>query len=210
MVGLYANPLPGRATTPQHGGRRRVVSQTGRTEQSPASIARVTPPVLTLRDVRASDVDAYVRMRCDPAMMSELGGPQPRSAVVEKVERDVRTAMSGEDWILMIIPIGSDDVAGSVVVWTNTERGEPYSEIGWTVLPEYQGRGLAKTAVRTVLNRARQEGRWGVLHAFPSVMNGPSNGICRALGFSLLGEETIEFAGKQFRSNHWCVDPEGC
>jgi hypothetical protein len=28
-----------------------------------------------LRDVELGDVDAYVRMRCDPVMMAELGGP---------------------------------------------------------------------------------------------------------------------------------------
>ncbi len=33
---------------------------------------------MRLRDVVPDDVDAYVRMRCDPAMTSDLGGPLPR------------------------------------------------------------------------------------------------------------------------------------
>ena len=47
---------------------------------------------MRLRDVELGDVDAYVRMRCDPVMMAELGGPLPRGGVEDKVARDVRAA----------------------------------------------------------------------------------------------------------------------
>jgi hypothetical protein len=43
-----------------------------------------------LRDVEPGDVDAYVRMRCDPAMMADLGGPLPRYGIEAKVATDVR------------------------------------------------------------------------------------------------------------------------
>ena len=43
-----------------------------------------------LRNVELGDVDAYVRMRCDPVMMTELGGPLPREGIEDKVARDVR------------------------------------------------------------------------------------------------------------------------
>jgi hypothetical protein len=38
-----------------------------------------------LRDVEPGDVDAYVRMRCDPVMTAELGGPLPREGIEDKV-----------------------------------------------------------------------------------------------------------------------------
>jgi hypothetical protein len=38
------------------------------------------------------------------------------------------------------------------------------------------------------------------------VQNGPSNGICRSLGFTLIGEQDVVFAGRQLRSNHWQID----
>jgi hypothetical protein len=38
-----------------------------------------------LRDVELGDVDAYVAMRCDPAMMAGLGGPLPREGIEAKV-----------------------------------------------------------------------------------------------------------------------------
>jgi RimJ/RimL family protein N-acetyltransferase len=171
-------------------------------------LLRVSPPLVVLRSVEAGDAEVYIRMRCDPAMMGELGGPRPRDEVLAKVQRDVARAQDDTDWILMIIPQATaPEVAGSVVVWTNREHGEPFTEIGWMVLPEFQGHGVAKAAVRTVLERARLDGRWGDVHAFPSVTNGPSNGICRSLGFALLGEESIEFMGQRFVSNHWVANP---
>jgi hypothetical protein len=45
-----------------------------------------------LRDVQPGDLDAYIRMRCDPAMMAELGGPLPADRMPAKVERDVVAA----------------------------------------------------------------------------------------------------------------------
>ena len=161
---------------------------------------------VSLRDVTLDDVDAYVRMRCDPVMMAELGGPLPRDGIEAKVERDVAYARDGTGWILMIVP--DEDpaaVAGSVVVWSQ----DGLSEIGWMVLPEYQGRGIAKEAVRQVLDRARANDRWGVIHAHPGMTNGPSNGICRSLGFTLVGEKEVDFSGRMLHVNHWQIDPRG-
>jgi len=162
-----------------------------------------------LRNVEAGDVDAYVRMRCDPAMMGELGGPLPREGIEEKVRRDAANAAADTEWIKMIVPdeAAPDVVAGSVVLWSHDEDGEPLSEIGWMVLPRFQGRGLGKLAVRALLEAARDDGRWGLVHAFPGVSNGPSNGICRSLGFELVGERDIAFADRVLRANHWVVDP---
>lgn len=158
---------------------------------------------MRLRNVSLGDVEAYVRMRCDPVMMAELGGPLPRAGIEAKVRADVEAAEADTAWIRMIIQ--DEAVAGHVALWSHDDTGE--SEIGWMVLPECQGRGLAKAAVRLLLDQARDERRWGVVHAYPGVTNGPSNGICRSLGFTLVGEQDTVFAGRTFRTNHWRIDP---
>jgi RimJ/RimL family protein N-acetyltransferase len=81
------------------------------------------------------------------------------------------------------------------------------SEIGWMVLPEFQGRGLGKTAVRALLTLARDQDRWGLVHAFPAVTNGSPNGICRSAGFHLAGQRDVTFAGRVLRTNHWIINP---
>lgn len=153
------------------------------------------------------DLPLYERLLTDPAMMAELGGPRPREGLREKLHGIVNEIADGETWYSVIVP-GQDpgEAAGTVCVWRHQQNGEPINEIGWMVLPEFQGRGLATAAVRSVLERAGAEGRWGLIHAFPGVTNGPSNAVCRKTGFALLGRRDVEYAGRQLRCNHWRRD----
>ncbi|SED85728.1 Protein N-acetyltransferase, RimJ/RimL family [Streptomyces sp. 3213] len=164
---------------------------------------------MQLRNVTADDVDAYIRMRCDPVMMADLGGPLPRELQPDKARRDAVEAAADICWIKMIIPDPGTPavVAGSVTIWSHDANEGPVSEIGWMVLPQFQGRGLGKLAARTLLEQARDEDRWGVVHAFPATGNAASNGICRSLGFRLIGEQNVTFADRVLRSNHWVIDP---
>jgi RimJ/RimL family protein N-acetyltransferase len=163
-----------------------------------------------LRNVELIDVDAYVRMRCDPVMTAELGGPLPREGVEDKVARDVKEAIADTAWIKMIVPdeAAPEVVAGSVAIWAHAGEGQRMSEMGWMVLPEFQGKGVAKWAVRTLLEMARDQDRWGPVHAFPGVTNAPSNGVCRSIGCTLLGEQDLPYATDRIlRVNHWVIDP---
>ncbi|MFF0225479.1 GNAT family N-acetyltransferase [Streptomyces sp. NPDC004629] len=162
-----------------------------------------------LRNVAPDDVDPYVRMRCDPLMMTDLGGPLPRERMPDKVRRDVRDAAAGIAWIKMIVPDPDAPgvVAGSVTIWSHDTDDGPMSEIGWMVLPEFQGRGLGRLAARTLLEQARDEDRWGDVHAFWATSNVASNGICRSLGFRFVAEQDVTFADRVLRSNHWLITP---
>ncbi|MDN3264164.1 GNAT family N-acetyltransferase [Streptomyces sp. CSDS2] len=164
---------------------------------------------MRLRDVSPGDVDAYVRMRCDPVMMAGLGGPLPREGMADKVGRDVRQVAAGLAWIKMIVPDPDRPgvVAGTVTIWSHDTGDGPLTEIGWMVLPEFQGRGLGKRAVRALLEQARDQDRWGVVHAFPAIGNAASNGVCRSVGFRFRGETEVDFAGRVIRARHWAIDP---
>jgi RimJ/RimL family protein N-acetyltransferase len=162
--------------------------------------------LVTLRDLSLDDMPLYEAIYLDPEMMREVGGPRPREGLAEKLAEDVAAHQAGEVWIHVIVPPDDPEAAaGSVPVWRQSTDAEDHDEIGWMVLPRYQGRGFARDAVRQVLDRARSTGRWNVLNAFPSVTNAPSNAICRSLGFTLLGE--IEVVREHtLRCNHWRLD----
>ena len=162
-----------------------------------------------LRNVTEDDVDAYIRMRCDPVMMADLGGPLPPELQPDKTRRDAAEAAADTAWIKMVVPDPDtpDVVAGSVTIWSHDIDGGPASEIGWMILPQFQGRGLGKSAARALLEQARDEDRWGVVHAFPATGNAASNGICRSLGFRFVTELDVTFADRVLRSNHWTIDP---
>jgi RimJ/RimL family protein N-acetyltransferase len=160
-----------------------------------------------LRNLELGDLPLYVAIHCDPRMMEHLGGPLPREGLEEKLARDVATTEAGETWVLVIVPDDDPDAAaGSVTIWTHGEHGEPINEIGWMVLPDYQGRGLGSEAVRMALDRARDEGRWDVVHAFPPVSNERSNAMCRKFGFSLIETKDYRFRDRTLRCNHWRLD----
>lgn len=164
---------------------------------------------MQLRNVSPDDVDAYIRMRCDPVMMAGLGGPLPREGMADKVRRDARQAADDLAWFKMIVPDETTPkvVAGTVTIWSHDTSDGPMSEIGWMVLPEFQGQGLGKRAVRTLLEQAGDQDRWGLVHAFPATNNAASNGICRSVGFRLLFQAEVTFAGRVLKTNHWIIDP---
>jgi RimJ/RimL family protein N-acetyltransferase len=75
------------------------------------------------------------------------------------------------------------------------------------VAPEFQGRGLARAGAALVIALARAEREPRYMHAYPSVDNGPSNAICRRLGFQLGGPVDIEYPpGTPMRCNDWRLD----
>ena len=89
-----------------------------------------------LRDVELGDADAYVRMRCDPVMMAELGGPLPREGIEDKVARDVRAVAAGSDWIKMIVP---DEAAPDVVVIVGDDQHELFGADGIPAIGLFTG-----------------------------------------------------------------------
>ena len=82
-------------------------------------------------------------------------------------------------------------------------------ETGWSVLPAFQGRGLATAGTALLVELARAEGTRRWLYAYPSVDNGPSNAVCRKLGFELVSTTDYEYpagSGATLRCNDWRLD----
>jgi RimJ/RimL family protein N-acetyltransferase len=161
---------------------------------------------MELRDVTLADEGLWIRLRCDPVMTAEVGGPQPKEYIPTKIRRDVESVEAGESWNSVIVTDDGED-AGAVCIWAHEDRGERVSEIGWMVLTEFQGRGLGRAATAALLDRAAADGRWREIHAYPAVTNGPSNGICRSLGFTLVGTIDDDWDGKIVTLNDWVIDP---
>ena len=134
----------------------------------------------------------------DPAMMAHLGGPDTEEKIASRQldyerpdSRQYRIVCDGEG-------------AGWVGYWEREWRDREVFEIGWSVLPSFQGRGLAGFATAAVLELARADAPGRDVHAFPSVDNAPSNAICRKTGFELLGDVEFEYPkGSWLRCNDW-------
>jgi RimJ/RimL family protein N-acetyltransferase len=157
-----------------------------------------------LRPIAMTDLPLYAGMLTDPRMMTELGGPVPLEGLADKLAGIVASVERDEDWFFVIV--ADDEDVGTVCVWMSDDEWGNAPEIGWMVRPEHQGKGLGSAAVAAVLRLAREQDRWGEIHAHPGVSNGPSNAICRKNGFEQLGERDVRFRDRTLRCNHWRVD----
>jgi RimJ/RimL family protein N-acetyltransferase len=106
-----------------------------------------------------------------------------------------------------IVLQATGEAVGSVGYWENSWREEDIYETGWLVLTAFQGRGIATAATAQAIDHARADGKHRFLHAFPAVENGPSNAICRKLGFTLIDSFESEYPKDHFmQCNDWQLD----
>ena len=160
---------------------------------------------VTLEHWGSGDLPLLERLMGDPRMTEHLGGPESRDKLRERQARYER--LEGGDCMFKIIEVASGAGAGSVGFWTKEWHDEQIYEVGWMVLPEFQGRGIAAGATAQAIERAKREDAHRFMHAFPSVDNAPSNAICRKLGFDLLEACEFEFPKGHFMScNDWRLD----
>ena len=102
--------------------------------------------------------------------------------------------------------LGAEPV-GSVGYWETEWRGDTIYEMGWSVLPGFQGQGIAARATLAALAKLRPLALHRFVHAFPSVENPPSNAVCRKADFTLIEEFEGEYPKGHFmRCNDWQLD----
>ena len=136
-----------------------------------------------------------------PELTTHLGGPESDDRVAD---RHRRYLVPGDGRMFRVEVDGVP--AGSIGFWEKSWRDEPVWEVGWSVLPEFQGRGVASAAARATVAAARAEGTRRTVHAFPSVDDPASNAVCRKAGFTLLGEADFEYPpGRRMRCHDWVV-----
>jgi RimJ/RimL family protein N-acetyltransferase len=140
-----------------------------------------------------------------PEMTKHVGGPESPEKLPERQSR-YEVADSRQ---YRIVVENSGEAVGWVGYWERTWRDQQVWEIGWAVLPSFQGRGIASSATAQLIDVARAERHHRFVHAFPSIENAPSNAICRKLGFTLLGDvefELVRRPGSFMRFNDWRYD----
>ncbi|WP_434594546.1 GNAT family N-acetyltransferase [Streptomyces sp. A5-4] len=142
-----------------------------------------------------------------PEMMKHVGGPETEEQLLARHKRYVNEDGSHNGRMFRIVLLPEGESAGTIGFWNRIWQGEAVYETGWGVLPEFQGRGVAKAATAATVALARAEGHHRYLHAFPSVDNPASNALCAKAGFEFVGACDFEFPpGNQMRCNDWRLD----
>ncbi|HEY6761042.1 MAG TPA: GNAT family N-acetyltransferase [Baekduia sp.] len=151
-----------------------------------------------------SDGDAglLAALNGDPEQMRHVGGAETEAKIADRQARYV-----AEPGAYVVV----DDAGhrtGWIGFWEREWRGATVYEIGWSILPAHQGRGLASAGTRLAVAEARALGAAAAIHAFPGVDNAASNAVCRSAGFTLVeADMAFEYPpGTTMRCNDWRLD----
>ncbi len=161
---------------------------------------------MRLVPLTVEDEDLAVRLECDPEMMRHIGGPRPEADVRASHKRRLDLMEKGEAQMYKIVADDSDEALGTIGIWKIDWKGQQTYEMGWFVLPEHQGKGVATEAARLIILLARSDPDVRYIHAYPAVSNAASNAIARKIGMENLGEFDNEGFAGVLRCNDWRID----
>jgi len=153
------------------------------------------------------DLALLKKLLGDPVMTKHLGGPETDEQLAKRQARYEQLTEAGAGRVLKVILLSTGEAVGSVGYWDSVHHEESIYEMGWSVLPAFQGRGIAHAAATQAIALAMLDGKHRFLHAFPSFDNPSSNALCRKLGFTLVEEITGEYPkGSFMQCNDWRLD----
>ncbi|MDN4074107.1 GNAT family N-acetyltransferase [Fictibacillus terranigra] len=162
---------------------------------------------LQIRPWTEADRDLELLYQLNTSEMTKhLGGPESEEFILARHKRYLEL---GDRGCMYTVILNHGETAGSVGYWESVWENETVYEIGWSVLPVFQGKGIASQAVTAAIEEARSEKKHRFLHAFPSVSNKASNAICRKLGFTFVNECQFEYPpGSMMQCNNWRLNLE--
>lgn len=110
---------------------------------------------LCLRSLKLSDAQALVQLRCNEEVNTFIDRPKNTSLDEAKllIEKIIN-ATKNKDSFYWAITLNEDDTPiGTICLW-NIEYEKSLAEIGYELLPEYQGKGLMQQAFKAVIDFA--------------------------------------------------------
>ena len=142
---------------------------------------------LRLRRPSTTDVTAITRACQDPEIQrwTRVPAPYTEADAHDFVAMHERDLAGGTGVHLLAVEDTSDSLLGAVGL--SIDRRDDSAEVGYWVVPDARGRGVATRATRLVLRfgLAHLDVAYVMLHS--AVVNPASNAVARSLGFTLEG-----------------------
>jgi ribosomal-protein-alanine N-acetyltransferase len=141
---------------------------------------------LKLRKLEESDAPAIHELRSDPAVNAFIGrtastGIADALAHINKIT-DLVQNNSSIYWAISLNDVHT--LIGTICLW-NIDVPKQTVEIGYELIPGYQGKGLMSEAIKSVINYGLEEMKAETTTAFPSADNINSIRILENNGFKL-------------------------
>jgi ribosomal-protein-alanine N-acetyltransferase len=154
-----------------------------------ASFFNLTTERLFLRELRIDDVEEIFKLRSDESVNQFIGRQSATNMAdaVEYIHKIRALAENNEVIIWAMTMIGEAKLIGPILYW-HIEKEKWQAELGYELLPEYQGKGLMTEALKTVIEFGFEQLKFTALLAEPNKANGKSIRLLEKLGFELTGE----------------------
>ncbi|HYE09156.1 MAG TPA: GNAT family N-acetyltransferase [Patescibacteria group bacterium] len=118
-----------------------------------ANFPKIETTNLILRRISYNDINDLFEMRNDPRMNEHTDTKPDATTDETKLYIDkMNKGIDDDKWIIWAIEYKqSNKVIGSICIW-NINKELESGELGYGIIPEYQGRGLMKEALLSVVN----------------------------------------------------------
>lgn len=139
---------------------------------------------LLLRRITLDDTNDMFEMRRDPRMYEYLDtkvdeNPDETKTYIGKMNQGI----DEEKWFIWAIEhIQSNKVIGTICIW-NLNKEEKSGELGYGIIPDYQGQGLMKESLVSVIEYGFEVMKLKVLEAYTEEHNEKSINLLESCEF---------------------------
>lgn len=147
----------------------------------------IDTPRLLLRRLRREDARDMFQMRSDPRMHEHTDTSPDHTLeetllYIDKMNRGVEEGR----WVIWAMEHkGTGAVIGTVSIW-NFDRGRNSGELGYGIIPAFQGQGLMKEALLAVTDYGFTHMHLQTMEAYTGEQNHSSNRVLEACGFAVV------------------------
>lgn len=138
---------------------------------------------LLLRSFQAVDQQAVFALRSDPTVAKYLDRPlmQQEAAALEYIKKMIKGVRDNQ-WIIWVISLKDGPLIGSICLW-NIHLEEAEAEVGYELLPSFQGHGFMQAALKVVLDYGFQQMHLQQICAISDARNRSSLQLLEKYGF---------------------------
>jgi len=129
------------------------------------------------------------RMDEDEQFMALLGGVRDTAGTVAYLEMNVKHWVDHGFGMWMLRDAATSAVIGRAILRHLDVEGVDEVEVGYGLMPEHWGRGLATEAVRSMVSRAFAEPRVAAVDAHTLAHRSPSTRVLEKAGFARIAEK---------------------
>lgn len=143
---------------------------------------------LILRKINYNDINDLFEMRKDPRMNEYVDAKLDKSTEETKAYIDkMNKGIDDNKWIIWAIEHKqSKKVIGSISIW-NINRDQQSGELGYGIIPDYQGKGLMREALYSVTHYGFNVMNLKILEAYTEENNHKSIKLLENSGFAEAG-----------------------